>query len=100
MEKTEYVPSPVPTEGVEIPAELIELTEVMAKNVHEVWAEARMAEGWTYGPQRNDDLKTHPGLVPYEELPEGEREYDRNTAIGTLKLIRALGYDIVKSNHP
>jgi hypothetical protein len=98
MAKMEYVPAPVPTEGVEIPAELMELTEVMAKNVHEVWAEARMAEGWTYGLQRNDVLKTHPGLVPYEELPESERAYDRNTAIGTLKLIRALGYDIVKSN--
>lgn len=98
MGKIEYVPAPVPTEGVEIPEGLVDLTEIMAKNVHEVWAAARIAEGWVYGPRRDDGLKTHPGLVSYEELPESEREYDRNTAIGTLKLIRALGYDIVKSN--
>ena len=39
---------------------------------------------------RSDDLKTHPCLVPYEELPEEEKEYDRKTSIGTLKLIIKL----------
>ena len=97
MTKMNYIPSPVETGEVELPAGLRELTEVMAKNVHEVWAASRMAEGWIYGPRRDDELKTHPGLVPYEELPESERDYDRNTAIETLKLILALGYDIVKS---
>ena len=97
MTKMNYIPSPVETGGMELPAGLRELTEVMAKNVHEVWAASRMAEGWIYGPRRDDELKTHPGLVPYEVLPESERDYDRNTAIETLKLILALGYDIVKS---
>ena len=46
--------------------------------------------------RRDDEKKTHPCLVPYEELPEIEKDYDRNTAIGTLKLIQALGFDIVK----
>lgn len=66
----------------------------MSKNVHEVWAENRVKQGWKYGEQRNDEPKTHPFLVPYEELPEEEKEYDRNTSIGTLKLIMKLGIKI------
>ena len=66
----------------------------MAKNVHEVWAQERIKQGWTYGAKRDDVQKTHPCLVPYEELPEEEKEYDRNTSIGTLKLIMKLGFKI------
>ena len=82
------------TEDVRLPEELNELVEQMAKNVHEVWAQARIQQGWTWGPERNDALKHHPCLVPYEDLPESEREYDRNTSIETLKLICKLGFKI------
>ena len=94
--KKKYVPQPLDTSKVELPEELMELVEEMAKNVHEVWAQTRMEQGWTYGEMRNDELKQHPCLVEYEELPEEERVYDRNTAVGTLKLIRQLGFKIVK----
>ncbi len=90
----QYIPQPIDTKEVVLPVELTELVEAMAKNVHEVWAETRIAQGWSYGPERNDQLKHHPCLIPYEELPEEEREYDRNTAIGTLKLIQKLGFKI------
>jgi ryanodine receptor 2 len=93
--KTEtYIPQPIDTTGVELPKELEMLVEQMSKNVHDVWAETRIKQGWKYGEQRNDELKTHPCLVPYEELPEEEKEYDRNTSIGTLKLILKLGFRI------
>lgn len=95
MEK-KYVPQPVDTSGVQLPKELMELVEDMAKNVHEVWAQTRIGQGWTYGEVRNDALKHHPCLVEYEELPEEEREYDRNTAVSTLKLIHQLGFKIIK----
>ncbi len=91
-----YAPQPIDTTGVELPEELKMLVEQMSKNVHEVWAETRIRQGWTYGEQRNDELKTHPCLVPYEELPESEKEYDRNTSISTLKLIMKLGFKISK----
>ena len=94
--KKKYVPQPLDTSKVELPEELMELVEEMAKNVHEVWAQTRMEQGWTYGEVRNDELKQHPCLVEYEELPEEERVYDLNTAVGTLKLIRQLGFKIVK----
>lgn len=92
--KCGYVPQPLDTSDVALPEELMSLVESMSKNVHEVWAEERINQGWKYGPERNDALKEHPCLVPYEDLPESERRFDRNTAIGTLKLIYKLGFKI------
>ena len=89
-----YIPQPIDISNVELPKELDTLVEAMAKNVHEVWAQTRIEQGWTYGTERNDDLKQHPSLIPYEQLAEEEKEYDRNTAIGTLKLIIHLGFKI------
>ncbi len=94
MEKENYIPQPIDTEGISLPKELSDLIEKMAKNVHELWAQERMQQGWTYGAQRDDAKKQHPCLVPYEELPESEKAYDRNTAVGTLKLILSLGFKI------
>lgn len=91
-----YIPSPIDVSDVVLPEELDEIVELIAKNVHEVWAKERMSEGWTYGPVRNDALKQHPCLVPYDELPEIEKEYDRNTALGTLRCIKKLGFNIRK----
>ncbi len=96
MNKKEYIPQPIDTSDVKLPEDLEQLVEHMSKNVHEVWAETRIRQGWIYGEQRNDELKTHPCLIPYEELPEEEKEYDRNTSIGTLKLIIKLGFKINK----
>jgi len=96
MNKKEYIPQPIDTSDVKLPEDLQSLVEQMSKNVHEVWAETRISQGWTFGEKRNDDLKTHPCLIPYEELPEEERKYDRNTSIGTLKLIMKLGFKICK----
>lgn len=94
--ESKYIPQPMDTSDVKLPEELELLVEQMSKNVHEVWAETRIAQGWTYGEQRNDELKTHPCLIPYEELPEEEKDYDRNTSVGTLKLILKLGFKISK----
>ena len=91
-----YQPKPVDTQHVQLPEELLELTEKIAENVHEVWAASRVAEGWTYGPVRDDARKQTPCLVPYADLTEEEKAYDRNTAMQTLKLIVSLGYDIRK----
>lgn len=99
MRKTTYIPQPVDTEGVILPIELETLVEEMSRNVHEVWARTRIEQGWTYGEQRNDNNKKHPCLIPYEELPEEEKVYDRNTSIDTLKLIMKLGFQISKDGH-
>lgn len=93
----EYIPSPADTQGVNLPEDLLPLIEEMAKNVHEVWSQNRMKDGWTYGPVRDDTNKKHPCLIPYEELPESEKEYDRATSQETLKLILSLGFNISKT---
>lgn len=98
IEKETYIPQPIDTNDVVLPEELSQLAEEMAKNVHEIWAETRIAQGWTFGSERNDAEKKHPGLVPYEELPEEEKVYDRNTSIETLKFIVSNGYEIKKRN--
>lgn len=89
-----YVPEPIDLTNVHLPDYLQSLVEDMARNVHEVWAQTRIRQGWVYGDERNDVLKHHPCLVPYEDLPEEEKEYDRNTAMTTLKLIYKLGFKV------
>lgn len=95
--KTTYNPNPIDLSSIKLNDELLELTEQMAKNVHDVWASERIAGGWQYGSERNDALKTHPCLVPYEQLSESEKSFDKNTALSTLKLIIKLGYTIKKN---
>jgi hypothetical protein len=92
-----YHPQPLDTSSITLPAELEALTEYLAENTHDIWAAQRLAQGWRYGPQRDDVQKLHPDLVPYAELPDGEKQYDRSTAMETLKAILALGYRI---SHP
>ena len=91
-----YTPKPIDTSNIKLPKEIEELTEQIAENVHENWAASRIADGWTYGEKRDDEKKTTPCLVPYDELPESERVYDRVTAMESIKTILALGYKIEK----
>ena len=92
----EYTPNPVSTDHIVLEEALLALAEQLAENVHEVWAKGRVAEGWTYGPVRSDEKKQTPCLVPYDQLPEEEKAYDRNTALETVKLILSMGYEIRK----
>ena len=96
MKQNRYTPQPIDLADVQLPEELNSLVEQIAENVHDVWAQSRMEQGWIYGEERNDELKHHPCLVPYNELPEIEKAYDRDTAIGTLKLICKWGFKISK----
>lgn len=93
-----YIPKPIDTSGVTLSEELLALTEKLAENTHDVWAQGRQTQGWTYGETRDDEKKETPCMLPYAELPESEKEYDRNTALETLKLILKLGYRIDKEN--
>ena len=86
-----YQPKPTGTSGVALSSEIEKLTELLASNAYNIWAHRRFADGWTYGPKRDDNRKTHPCVVPHEELPESENEYDRHPAMDTLPRIVALG---------
>ena len=93
----DYEPQPVNLESIKLTDDLQELQEAIAENAHEVWAAARMREGWTYGPKRDDANKKHPDLLPYSSLPDSEKEYDRQMAFDTIKLVKKLGFEIVKA---
>ena len=92
-----YTPTPIDTKEIRLPDDILELSEMLARNTHEVWSTSRIAQGWTYGPVRDDAQKNNPCLVPYEDLPEQEKDYDRSTSMETLKLILSLGYTITKA---
>jgi class 3 adenylate cyclase len=89
-----YKPRPIDTSQITLSEDVLELTELLAKNTHEIWARQRLSERWRYGAERNDERREHPGLVSYDELTEVEKQYDRNTALETLKTIISLGYRI------
>ena len=91
-----YTPKPMDTKGIELDGEMLALMENLAENVHEVWAQGRIADGWKYGEERSDRERTTPCLVPYGSLSEEEKEYDRKTAAETIKFIMAMGYKIHK----
>lgn len=92
----DYTPQPIDTSEVKLPDDVLELTELLARHTHDIWARQRLQDGWRYGPARSDTEKLHPCLVPYEALSDSEKEYDRQTAMQTLRAILALGYRIEK----
>ena len=94
----DYVPHLLDTSDTILPESLTPLIEALAENVHDTWAKGRMDDGWTHGPVRDDAKKQHPCLVPYADLPESDKAYDRDTAVSTLKFICKMGYRIKKTN--
>ncbi len=97
---TNYTPKPPDLNGISLPDILSELTEDIAESLHDVWARSRLDEGWVWGNKRDDTLRTTPCLVPYVDLPENEKTYDRHMVITTLKILLAKGYRIEKSLDP
>lgn len=91
-----YTPRPIDLSDVVLTDDLNELREAIAENAHEVWAVERLAQGWSFGPERNDAKKENPCMVPYSQLPEKEKDFDRSMAMDTIKLLKKLGYDIIK----
>lgn len=89
-----YIPRPIDTSKIELPQEINMLLEKLSENAHDIWAQQRISDGWTYGEKRDDTNKKHPCLIPYNELPESEKVYDRKIAMETLKTIIAMGFEV------
>jgi hypothetical protein len=96
VDRSTYRPKPIDTSHVTVSKELRSLVERLSENVHDLWSKKRMAEGWRYAPERDQERKLTPLLVPYDELPDAEKEVDRRIVVGTLKAMLALGYRIEK----
>ncbi len=95
MSPKDYRPQPIDTSRVVMPHEVEQLCEMLARNTHEIWSQQRLADGWHYGEERDDARKLHPCLVPYDELPESEKVYDRAIAMEIIKAMLGLGFRIV-----
>jgi hypothetical protein len=93
-----YTPHPIDTSSISLPSEIESLVEQLAEHVHDKWAQERIVQGWSYGPARDDEKRQHPSIVPYCELPDEEKVFDRVTAIEALKAVLALGWKISKSD--
>ena len=91
-----YIPNPIDTSNVQLTDDLLLLTELLAANIHDVWAKGRIEEGWVYGEAKDSVKRTTPCLVPYHMLSDEEKAYDRNTAMETIKVLVSLGYNIEK----
>lgn len=99
MEGYKYIPRPIDTSTIRLPHTVTnELHELLAVNMHEVWAKSRIKQGWSYGPYRNNEHMKHPNLVPYAVLSESDRQYDIQTSLETLKVIQALNYRLIKND--
>ena len=90
----DYEPKPITTEHIVLSDEILELVELLAENAHDIWASERLRDGWTFGPERDDTKRQHPCLVPYAQLPDPDRDYDRTMVIGSIGAILALGFTI------
>jgi len=86
-----YKPEPIDTSHVRLDEKQHQIVEMLAANAHDVWAQKRISDGWTYGAQRNDSAKTHPCLIPYDDLPESEKAYDREMVLQVIKALIAMG---------
>ena len=95
-----YEPKSLDLTRVQIPADLINLVEQLAEITHDNWLKQRLADGWRHGQSRNDLLKEHPCIVPYDDLPESEKEYDRKISLGVIQAMLALGYRVESPSSP
>jgi hypothetical protein len=93
-----YRPAPLDTSGVRLTGELKQLVERLSENAHDTWAVDRLAMGWRYGPNRDDNARLHPCLVPYAKLSEAEKDIDRDIVVATLCAILTLGYELRRTS--
>lgn len=70
--------------------------ECLARAEHDRWVAERAAAGWTYAPVKDVEARTSPFLVPYEELTEEVRDYDRQPVREMPQLLADAGYVLVR----
>lgn len=97
---TDYNPQPVDLSHVQLPEGMDSLRELLAAHNHDTWAANKMSprNGYVYGKETNDqaDPPTHCDLIPYEDLDDEKKKWDRDTAEASIRLLIHLGYTITK----
>ena len=68
----------------------------MAELEHERWVSERLTAGWVYSKERDASKKISPYLVPWNELPDEIKEYDRQTIRALPDLLASVKFEIYK----
>jgi len=77
-----------------VPARLEQDLEILAETEHNHWMVERMLNGWRYAKKRDNPKKLHPLLIPYAQLPETEKDKDREAIREYVKLVGEAGFII------
>jgi hypothetical protein len=72
--------------------------EQLAEAEHERWMQVKLADGWTYGGKNDNEKKRNQCLVLWKDLPEDEKNKDRDLVRGIPEILARAGYAIVKIN--
>jgi ryanodine receptor 2 len=97
---TAFVPNPVDTTSVSLSSHVENIKDKLAENIHEMWALNKIEAGWCWGERRDDFMRIHPCLTPFDKLPAPEKRYDCQLAVQTLKTIISLGFYITLDKPP
>lgn len=81
-----------------LPEEYEAIREEVAASVHDAWTKEKIADGWKAADHRDAVQKLDDRLIPYNELPEEEKKYDRATAEAAIRALLSCGYEITKKN--
>ena len=84
----------ISSQNDQLPQEIAQDMEIIARSVHESWMRQRQGEGWTYAAEFDNQLKTTPNMVDYDALPESEKEVDRATVRQVVRTLLKLHYRI------
>lgn len=99
----EYHPLPIDLNDISLSPELLQLTDTIAENAHDVWAVRKKRENpqLEYAPL-NENGEEQPGynhyFRPYSELSDKDKQPDIDMALTTIKLLKRLGYRLVNMN--
>jgi len=72
--------------------------ELLSRMEHERWMNVKLKAGWIFAPETNKPKKQHSALVPWEDLPEAEKEKDRDLVRAIPQLLTEIGYTVVDLN--
>ncbi len=72
--------------------------ETMARVEHIRWCWDKILHGWIYGKVKDERKKTHPAIIPYEDLSESEKEKDRELVRLIPALLQDVDYDVFHVN--
>jgi hypothetical protein len=93
-----YVPKPLDLDHILVPADLDPVLDSCAALIHRMWCQEHLKDHWTHGAVLDENLHTHPLLVPFHELPVESMTMNINSVTQTVKVLLYLGFRITRAS--